>query len=349
MTDRLDFETRLEERLRARAALASRPFDAAAIARETVAVNGRRRRLGGLEWPSTRPALGWLVMALLLAIALLGAIAGVGALLRGPSPMPAELMTVIRQQADAINARDAEVFADSFAPDAVFDPGGVFAENRSLFPRSERVAESARVRAWMAIQEAWGLEAEVISCYEIIRAEARRFADGPGPALHVECEVGTRWHTLSLEVRQTWQYEFHDGLLLAWSHGTHGFSDLNPRSRDLPLGYDGLESWEAWLQENDPASAARYLNPREGSCTESARDAINGCREGQDSLAPGDPVFAAKLARVLSGTERSWSINGLDFHPIGFIPYDPALAAEIEASIQMYLDSSISDPLEKRP
>jgi dipeptidyl aminopeptidase/acylaminoacyl peptidase len=82
MTDRLDFETRLEERIRARAALASRPFDAAAIARQVVAVNGRRRRFGRLEWPSTRPALGWLVLALLLAIAVLGAVAAVGALLR---------------------------------------------------------------------------------------------------------------------------------------------------------------------------------------------------------------------------------------------------------------------------
>jgi len=88
MTDRLDFETRLEERLRARAALASRPFDAAGIARQVVAGHGRRRGFGRLEWPSTRPALGRLVVALLLAIALLGAIAGIGALLLERPPLP---------------------------------------------------------------------------------------------------------------------------------------------------------------------------------------------------------------------------------------------------------------------
>ena len=37
MTDRLDFEARLEERLRARAAIASRPFDAVAIAHQAAA------------------------------------------------------------------------------------------------------------------------------------------------------------------------------------------------------------------------------------------------------------------------------------------------------------------------
>ena len=88
MTDRLDFETRLEERLRARAALASRPFDAAAIARRVVERRRRRRRIGSLEWPSTRPALAWLVVGLLLVIALLGAVATVGALLRQRPPVP---------------------------------------------------------------------------------------------------------------------------------------------------------------------------------------------------------------------------------------------------------------------
>jgi dipeptidyl aminopeptidase/acylaminoacyl peptidase len=88
MTDRLNFEARLEERLRARAAFASRPFDAAAIARQAVVVEGRRRQIGRLAWPSTRPALRWLVLALLLALAVLGAVAGIGALLRERPPLP---------------------------------------------------------------------------------------------------------------------------------------------------------------------------------------------------------------------------------------------------------------------
>ena len=93
MTDRLNFEARLEERLRARAAIASRPFDAAGIARHVVTVNGRRRWFGGLAWTSPRPALGLLVLALLLTIALLGAVAGIGALLRERPPVPPRVVS----------------------------------------------------------------------------------------------------------------------------------------------------------------------------------------------------------------------------------------------------------------
>ena len=80
MTDRLDFETRLEERLRVRAALASRPFDAAAIAHQAAAGGRRRWWTHGFELPAVRPAVGWLIVALLLALAVLGAVAGIGAL-----------------------------------------------------------------------------------------------------------------------------------------------------------------------------------------------------------------------------------------------------------------------------
>ena len=109
MTDRLDFETRLEERLRARAALASRPFDAAAIARQVVAVNGRRWWIGRFEWPSTRPALGWLVVALLLAIAVLGAAAGIGALLRERPPLPPSVVSASLGR--IVFVRDGDLFA----------------------------------------------------------------------------------------------------------------------------------------------------------------------------------------------------------------------------------------------
>ena len=93
MTDRLDFETRLEERLRARAALASRPFDAAAIARQAVAVARERRVVGRLDWPSTRPGLRWLAVALLVAIAVLAAVLGAGALLRDRPALPPALVS----------------------------------------------------------------------------------------------------------------------------------------------------------------------------------------------------------------------------------------------------------------
>jgi len=328
MTDRLDFETRLEERLRARAAIASRPFDAAAIARGVVAI-GRGRT--AIRWPSRSPVIRWLVIAL-LAIALCGAVAAFGALLQSPKPVPLEQLAVIRAQVAAINGRDTNAFVASFAPDGIFFPSGIFEDNRSLFPLHESVAETARVAAWMSIQEAWGFEADILSCREISPDEAIRYTDGP--ALYIKCDVATRWRTLSLEIRQAWQYEFHGGQLLAWDFE---LGDLDPSARGLPLGYPGLDAWEAWLRETDPTSAARYLNPRDGGCTEADRQAANGCWEYQEALAPDDPVLAATLVRLLNGTQRSWSINGLIFNPRGLIPYDPAYAAEIEASIQEFL------------
>jgi hypothetical protein len=337
MTDRFDFETRLEERLRARAAIASRPFDAAAIAREAVAVDGRRWRPVRLEWPSRRPALGWLVMALLLAIALLAAVAGVGALLRERDPVPAGRMTVIRQQVDAINAKDADAFIDTFGPGAVFEPGGDFRESSSLFGNSLPLANASLVEAWMAINRAWGFEAEIIACSQDPEAAiAHGYGEGQGDPMVVNCDVATRWHSLSMEITERWNYEFYGPGVYHWGLD---LLDLNPRERVLPLGYDGLEAWEAWLQATDPVSASRYLRPRGSSCTDSARDAINGCREGQGPLAPGDPRGAAELARLLSSADNAWSINGHDFHPNSLIPYDPADAAEIEASIREYLES----------
>jgi hypothetical protein len=76
MTDRLDFETQLEERLRARAAIASRPFDAAAIAHQA-ALDGDRRRFGRLLRLADRSAMRWAVLVLLaLALVAAGVVAG---------------------------------------------------------------------------------------------------------------------------------------------------------------------------------------------------------------------------------------------------------------------------------
>lgn len=122
MTDRLDFETRLEERLRARAALASRPFDAAAIARRSVGVSGRPRRLGWLGWPTVRPAIRMLVVAALLALAVVGAVAGVGALLRERPSLPAS---------DVSNGVIAYATQSGLSPVYVVGPGD---EPRQIIP-----------------------------------------------------------------------------------------------------------------------------------------------------------------------------------------------------------------------
>jgi hypothetical protein len=97
MTDRLDFETRLGERLRSRAAVASRPFDAAMIARQAVAVDRRRRRIGLLGWPSPRRSfgtmsggrrnVGLLAAAMLIAALLVGGAIAIGSGLVRLSPI----------------------------------------------------------------------------------------------------------------------------------------------------------------------------------------------------------------------------------------------------------------------
>ena len=53
------------------------------------------------------------------------------------------------------------------------------------------------------------------------------------------------WHSLSLELSEGWVCEFRGSQLDNW-----GFVllDLNPGERTLPLGYDGLEALETWLQ-----------------------------------------------------------------------------------------------------
>jgi hypothetical protein len=59
-------------------------------------------------------------------------------------------------------------------------------------------------------------------------------------------------------------------------------------------------------------------------------------------MAPGDPDRAARLAPLMQNARNDWVINNWTFSPIGLIPYDPALADEIEASIQDYLDDDRS-------
>lgn len=78
MFDHLDFERQLERRLQARAAIASRPFDAGAIAHEIALGRGRRSTRGRFEWPRRTMLLAWLalaaiVLATVAVVALIGA------------------------------------------------------------------------------------------------------------------------------------------------------------------------------------------------------------------------------------------------------------------------------------
>lgn len=126
--------------------------------------------------------------------------------------------------------------------------------------------------------------------------------------------------------------------MLAWGLSkpfTHReILDLNPPNRTLPLGYNGLEAWEEWLKANHPEAAARYLNPRPQGCqrlTWETEEDEHICEESWDEAGRSAPL-------LFSGAERGWSINGHDFSPDGYIPYNPAYADEIQASIQDYLE-----------
>lgn len=76
--------------------------------------------------------------------------------------------------------------------------------------------------------------------------------------------------------------------------------DRDPADRREPLGAPGLDAWETWLQSTHPADAARWL-------------------------AVGDEH---PLYEFDGHTFRAWEL----------VPYDPAHASEIRASIDEYLE-----------
>jgi hypothetical protein len=242
-------------------------------------------------------------------------------------------VAIISQMADAINARDADAFIDLFEREGSFNPRGVF-HSSSLGPGLP-VADTELVWAWMDINDAWGLQAEVEVCDAMTGPINPVFVPVFGrTAVRIECEVRARWHNLSLEIIEGWNFEFEGTRLLAWGLSrpftrSSELVDLNPPDRTLPLGYDGLLAWEEWLKANHPEAATRYLNPR----AEGPPVGCDGCQAAQRWW-----DRAGRSAPLLDIAERSWSINGYDFSPVGYIPYDPAYADEIQASIQDYLD-----------
>lgn len=98
MTDQTDATERaLQRRLTARAAIATRPFDAAAIARTAITTAPPRR----LRWNGALPmraSLAWLVLLALLVAAVAGGALLAGALLRTPAPLPSSLLAIGRSE-----------------------------------------------------------------------------------------------------------------------------------------------------------------------------------------------------------------------------------------------------------
>ena len=92
MTDRSDFERRLEARLVAHADHAARPFDAAALAALAKAGDGPHRSFGFSRWlvslQAPRSATRFAFVGLLLVLALTAGTVIIGAALRAPDPLP---------------------------------------------------------------------------------------------------------------------------------------------------------------------------------------------------------------------------------------------------------------------
>lgn len=254
---------------------------------------------------------------------------------QGPDPEeigvgPAE---TIRQLVDALNTVDAQAFIDSFIPEGSFHARGQFGEGSSLFANHQKIADTGLVEPWMRmLSDTWGLEARVHRC-----------TDRPdlGPGFHsggrtVTCEVTTRWHALSLEITEQWEFEFVGDLLASYRWQP---LDLDPPNRSLPLGFSGLEQWEAWLQANDPAAAARLLVARDAGCDPRAGEAQFCDLQWVEDLSDGDWERAARMAPLVLLASREWTFDGHAYTPSGLVPYDPALAEEIEASIRDYLAS----------
>jgi hypothetical protein len=292
-------------------------------------------------------------LTVVAAVAVAGAFAVRSAVWTDAAPVPPadesgqeiEQMPIIRQMTNALNAKDTDAFMDVFARDGWFTSREHFLANRNWAGALVMKSDAALIEAWMAINEAWDLEAEVIDCKPDTPRQGllppELAASNRSDVLAV-CQVRTRWHALSLEVTEEWSYEFDGTTLLTW--GRTALLDINTPGRTLPLGVDGLLDWERWLKANRPEDAGRYLSPR---WTGPKRD--DYMEPPYPACAHGGPCLDVwidnreawdntKFAPFANTTEKHWSINGQDYAPSGLVPYNPAYADEIEASIQAYLD-----------
>jgi hypothetical protein len=159
---------------------------------------------------------------------------------------PTPNLTVVGQVIDAVNHRDRQSLLTSLAGDAVLefpwvrsDPG----REGDVYMVARNVAEPSFLGVWVGTHERWGLEARLGGC----RAPT---------ASTVVCAVASRWHTLQMEMGEEWTFEIDAGRVTRLRMVR---VDPDPPERQLPLGLNGLASWEAWLRETHPAQADRLL------------------------------------------------------------------------------------------
>jgi hypothetical protein len=258
--------------------------------------------------------------------------------------LPAEQTAVIARHAAALNSRDAEAFVEVFAADGGFHPRGSFAASSSLFGGTLPIADRSLIEAFMAINEAWAFEAEIVSCDQLSRSDYdRRYGLHHDVGVYTHCAVNSRWPALSLEIGEWWNFEFRGTEILWWSQTVR---DATPADRALPLGLDGLLEWETWLESTDPNAAARLLNPRVYLVTVPCGDGPVFTDETHTTTAPPEPPCEwsaddVDVERITSDGygqgEEDWVIAGKRFSPGALIPYDPAMADEIQASIEGFL------------
>jgi hypothetical protein len=262
--------------------------------------------VGPLEGASAAGRVHRMALATIgVAAAGLVAVVGLAALYGGglptigdqPSPssdrtVPQAQMATLQRMVEALNVADADAFADAFEGDGFrgFDALSVFDDGSSGIHSMEvPITDRSVVRAWIALVEVWGLEAEVLGCASRAQDEVGRQVREDSDWF-VECEVTTRWHTLSMEVDQKWLFELQGAQLFWWEAN---LGELNPVQRQLPLGHDGLVDWERWLQANRPAEADRYLSPGwEGYVIEGVRFRLAG-------FASYDPALAEEIKRSI--------------------------------------------------
>jgi hypothetical protein len=200
--------------------------------------------------PQTRPFLerpAWLsspkvIVAIIGLLVALAASIAVGARLIAPEPDPLNRLPVARELVGAINARDADAVRSLLASDATVVLMQIQSDGERESPDSDwSVTVPDFVGAWLGAADAWGLEAEVVSC----RAAS---------ASVVECEMVARWHTIQVEGLELWTFGF-DGPEVVRLETAR--LDREPETRTLPLSHRDLQSWDAWLSETHPTEAGR--------------------------------------------------------------------------------------------
>ena len=213
---------------------------------------------------------------------------------------------------DAINAGDTNAFVHLFAPDGAFSPRGSFDESSEGLVGTQPISEGPLVEAWIAINDAWGFEADLRGC---TRCPAPSRPDGgssarsppggqavPGDhrAVALRAPGPERW--------SSWEPECS--------------TSTGPSGTLAALGYSGLEAWETWLDANHPEDAARWLEP---------------AAERRHVEADEDLELAARPVPLVATQIGTGSIDGIASIRSGLVPYDPAFADEIDASINEYL------------